>query len=240
MLRGAIFDVDGVLVDSHPLHMRTWKRFLLSVGQSVKDQDMEFILEGRKRGEILRHFLGDLTEEQVRVYGRQKDRFYQEESRTIEAMPAVREFIEQLDSQSIPMAVASCGEATRVNHIVGALALGKYFQVVVTGDDVSEGKPDPAIFKLAARRLNLDADSVLVVEDSVSGVRAAKAAGMKCLGITVPFRAQELIEAGVDRVVSSFCDVSLDSVRGLFHERFVDMSCTSPCECQSVVERRHP
>ena len=219
MLRGVIFDMDGVLVDSHPLHMRTWKQFLLSVGKSVSDQDLEFVLEGRKQRDILRHFLGELTEEQVRLYGEHKDKFYQEESAAIEAMPGVREFIEQLDRESIPMAVASCGRARRVTHILDILLLRKHFQVVVTGDDVQEGKPDPTIFNLTARRLNLDAESVLVVEDSVSGVRAAKAAGMKCLGITLPFRAQELIRAGVDRVLSSFCEASLDSVLELFQTR---------------------
>jgi beta-phosphoglucomutase len=219
MLRGVIFDMDGVLVDSHPIHMRTWKRFLFSVGLSVDDHNMEFILEGRKQGDILRHFLGDLCEEQVSMYGEQKDKCYREESRAIEAMPGVREFIEQLDRESIKMAVASCGGAKRVNHILDVLGLRKHFQVVVTGDDVSEGKPDPAIFKIAAKRLNLDGESVLVIEDSVSGVQAAKAAGMKCLGIAVPRRAQNLLKAGADRVVSSFCELSLESVRELFEER---------------------
>jgi len=219
MLIGVIFDMDGVLVDSHPIHMRTWKRFLFSVGLSVDDHNMEFILEGRKQGDILRHFLGDLCEEQVSMYGEQKDKCYREESGAIEAMPGVREFIEQLDRESIKMAVASCGGGKRVNHILDVLGLRKHFQVVVTGDDVSEGKPDPAIFKIAAKRLNLDGENVLVIEDSVSGVQAAKTAGMKCLGIAVPRGAQNLLKAGADRVVSSFCEVSLEGVRELFEER---------------------
>jgi beta-phosphoglucomutase len=240
MLSGVIFDMDGVLVDSHPLNMRTWKRFLLSIGQSVGDGDMEFILEGRKRGEILRHFLGELTEDQVQVYGRQKERFYREERGAIEPMPGIREFLEQLDRASIPMAVASCGGARRVNHILDVLSLRKYFQVVLTGDDVKEGKPDPAIFKLTAARLHLDVKNVLVVEDSVSGVRAAKAAGMKCLGIAIPFRAQELTKVGVDRALSSFCGVSLDSVRELFREPGVKYPTVAAFECDPIVERMPP
>ena len=177
---------------------------------------MEFILEGRKREDILRHFLGDLTQEQVRFYGEQKELLFREEARTIETIPAVREFLNQLRRAFIPMAVATCGGSGRVDYLLGALMLREYFQVIVTGDDVKEGKPDPAIFKEAARRLGQRAENLLAIEDSVSGVRAAKAAGMRCLGIAAPGRAQKLREAGGDWVLPDFLEASV----GFFCEHF--------------------
>ena len=152
MLKGLIFDLDGVLVDSHPVHTRAWKRLLLSIGKVANDQDMEFILEGRKREEILQHFLGDLTPEQVRLYGEQKELLFQDEAKTIGTIPGVREFLDQLGKASLPMGVATCGGSRRVNHLLGTLELRKYFQVVVTGDDVKEGKPDPKIYDEVAKR----------------------------------------------------------------------------------------
>jgi beta-phosphoglucomutase len=107
-MKGAIFDLDGVLVDSHPVHLRAWTRLLNSVGTTVTENDMSFILEGRKREEILQHFLGGLTEEQLDHYGWQKELFFQEESKNIETIPGVPEFLEKLAATSIPMAVASC------------------------------------------------------------------------------------------------------------------------------------
>jgi HAD superfamily hydrolase (TIGR01509 family) len=211
VLRGAIFDLDGVLVDSHPVHMRAWKRFLLGIRKTANDQNLEFILEGRKREDILRHFLGDLTEEQVRFYGLQKELLFREEAKTIKTIPGVREFLNQLHQASIPMAVATCGGSDRVGYLLGVLMLREYFQVIVTGDDVKEGKPDPTIFNEAARRVGLRAEDLLAIEDSVSGVRAAKAAGMKCLGIAVPARAQKLREAGADWVLPNFLEASVDS-----------------------------
>ncbi len=216
MLRGAIFDLDGVLVDSHPVHIRTWKRFLLAMGKTADEQDMDFILEGRKREDILRHFLGDLTQEQVRTYGEQKELLFRHEARTIGTIPGVREFLNQLQRASIPMAVATCGGRGRVDYLLDALGLRMYFQVIVTGDDVKKGKPDPAIFDEAARRLSLQAEDLLVVEDSISGVRAAKAAGMKCLGIAAQCRARPLVEAGVDYVISNFFDARVSEIRNAF------------------------
>src|SRR5438874_8978276 len=73
MLRAVIFDLDGVIVDSHPAHKQAWKTFLNSIGKEVTEQDLEFVVEGQKRETILRHFLGELTAQQVKQYGDLKD-----------------------------------------------------------------------------------------------------------------------------------------------------------------------
>jgi beta-phosphoglucomutase len=212
VLRGVIFDLDGVLVDSHPVHVRAWKRCLSSIGNTMSEHDMDFILEGRKREDILRHFFGELSEDQMQIYGQQKETLFREESKTIGTIPGVREFLDELANASITMAVASCGGGGRVHYLLDRLDLRKYFRVVVTGDEVAKGKPDPAIFRRAAAGLNILGKDLLVVEDSVSGVKAAKAAGMKCLGIAPPPRAQALIDAGVDFVLSDFLHTSVREV----------------------------
>lgn len=216
MLRGAIFDMDGVLVDSHPTHMRAWRRFFQSMGKSVSEQQMEFIHEGRKRGDILSYFLGDLSEEQIRRYGQQKDILFAEEMQTISTIAGVRELLEELAGASISMAVASCGSDKRVNYLLDVLELRKYFPVVVTGDDVTQGKPDPTIFRIARERIGVSKDDALCFEDSVSGVVAAKAAGMKCIGITDCARKDELIRAGADTVFPNFHSASVTELKMLF------------------------
>jgi beta-phosphoglucomutase-like phosphatase (HAD superfamily) len=92
----------------------------------------------------------------------------------------------------------------------------RYFQMVITGDEVVKGKPDPAIFLRAARSLRVGANETLVFEDSVSGVQAAKAAGMKCLGIAPPFRHHALLGAGADRVLANFHEASVGQLREFF------------------------
>ncbi|MGB8523752.1 MAG: HAD family phosphatase [Candidatus Acidiferrales bacterium] len=219
MMRGAIFDMDGVLVDSQPVHMRAWRRFFQSIGKPVAEKEMEFILEGRKREDILHHFLGELTAEQMLSPSRQKELLFREEASTIKTIPGIQSFLEQLVRASIRLAVASCGGSGRVHHLLGYLALRDYFQVVITGDQVREGKPDPTIFHKAAAELKTMPEEVLVVEDSIAGIQAAKAAGMKCLGIARSHRAQVLLEAGAYHVLPDFLSVSVEEFQELFTSR---------------------
>src|SRR5215467_4885400 len=160
MLTSAIFDMDGVIVDSHPAHIRTWKAFLLSLGKSVTDAELDFVRQGRKRQDILRYFLGELTDDQV---------------------------------------IAHC-------HV----------KAVVTGDEVMLGKPHPEIFHKAARQMHVHPAESIVFEDSVSGIQAAKAAGMKCVGIADRQQVPALMHAGADYVFPNFSGLSWITVQKLF------------------------
>ena len=216
MLKSVIFDLDGVIVDSHPAHMRAWKRFLVSVGKSPTEAELEFVRDGRTKEDILRHFLGDLDKDQIRAYGREKDLLFKEEAGSVSTVAGIRDLLNQLNRAGLPMAVASSGSSERVHYVLDLLGLGDYFATVVAGDEVANGKPDPAIFSKAAEKLQVSPDDSLAFEDSVSGVRAARAAGMKCLGIATPPRSQSLLEAGAHGVVSDFLGTSLSQIRKLF------------------------
>lgn len=216
MLRGLILDLDGVVVDSHPAHMRAWRLFLGSVGKEVPNQELEFVLEGLKREDILRHFLGDLTDEQVRHYGEQKEAHFKNiasEVKTIDGLPG---FLEQAASAGLAMALASSGSRSRVEYTLCQLDFKDRFRAVVTGDDVARGKPDPALFLLAADRMQVHPREILVCEDAVNGVEAAKAAGMRCLAIAANGRGPLLEKAGADRVVPDFSGTKLADLCGLF------------------------
>jgi len=215
MLRAAIFDMDGVIVDSHPVHKKTWRKFLESLGKEIDEEDLNFIMEGRKREEILRHFLGDLSNEQVRILGHQKEQFFREESADIKVIEGLREFLQQLSEAKIRLAVASSGSNGRVNYLLDSLNLRHYFQAIVTGDEVMYGKPDPAIFRMACDQLRAQPFETLVFEDSVSGITAAKAAGMKCVGVATNGIIGILVEAGADHIIPDFSAVPLDLMRQL-------------------------
>jgi beta-phosphoglucomutase len=216
MLHAVIFDMDGVIVDSHPIHKKTWRKFLELMGKKVSEKELNFIMEGRKRDEILRHFLGELSEEQIQNLVLQKEQMFLQESAAIQPINGLRPFLQELQTSGIRLAVASSGSAGRVNDMVLSLDLCRYFQAIVTGDQVAHGKPDPAIFRLASERLSVSPAETLVFEDSVSGVMAAKAAAMKCIGVATNGVVPMLLEAGADQIVSDFTTVSCDLVRQLF------------------------
>src|SRR6478609_4300440 len=105
MLSGIIFDFDGVIVDSHPVHLHAWKTFLLSKGRAVTDAELSFAREGAKREEILRHFLGGLTPEQTRSHGDEKDKLFQAQASELKLVRGFAEFLAQMEAAGLPSAV---------------------------------------------------------------------------------------------------------------------------------------
>jgi HAD superfamily hydrolase (TIGR01509 family) len=216
MLRAVIFDLDGVIVDSHPAHKQAWKAFLNSVGKEVTEQELEFVVEGQKRDAILRHFLGDLTLQQVKHYGALKDALLKDSLSEPKTVNGVDRFLEQIREAGLPMALASSASRSRVEFVLDRLNLKSDFQVVLTGDDVERGKPDPMIFCMTAVGLEVEACDILVCEDSVNGVEAARAAGMKCLAIAVNGRGPVLQKAGANLIAPDFTAMNLEELRQLF------------------------
>jgi beta-phosphoglucomutase len=218
MLRGVIFDLDGVIVDSHPIHKRAWKTFFYSLGKEVSDKDLDFVLEGNKRDDILRHFLGDITDQQVKDYGARKESFFKQSAQDLKTIDGFADFLGQIDRVHLPIALASSATRSRVHYMLDLLKLEGRFRAIVTGDDVTKGKPDPMIFRLAADALGIPPSQILVCEDSVNGVDAARKLGMKCLAIAANGRGTILKTAGADKVAADFTEVRLGDLLELFIE----------------------
>jgi beta-phosphoglucomutase len=216
MLRGVVFGMDGVIVDSHAAHRSAWKSFLESEGRAARDEDLDFILDGRKREEILRHFFGELTPEQIVEYGHRKDKLLRECGKRIQPILGVVEFLVHLSRAGIRIALATSGSRRRAYGTLEEHGLARYFHTVVTGDEVIVGKPDPAIYRLAAERMQESPQHLLAVEDAASGVKSARAAGMRCLGIANERRAALLRAAGAELVISDFRSLSFDQLENCF------------------------
>jgi HAD superfamily hydrolase (TIGR01509 family) len=219
MLKAIIFDMDGVLIDSHKAHKAAWRGFIHSLGKQISESELDFVLDGRKREEILSHFLGELSHEQLQEYGRLKDDCFQKNSSSIRVLPGLRKFLRALEREGIVKAVATSASLKRTNIMLEQLELRDHFRAIVTGSDVPNGKPDPAIFRIAAQRIGVAPAETLVIEDAVSGVRGAKAAGMRCLGVTSTKRFQQLRDAGADEVIRNFNEISVERLRSLFSEQ---------------------
>ena len=216
MLQAVIFDLDGVIVDSHLAHKQAWKSFLNSLGKEVTEQELEFVVEGQKREAILRHFLGDLSPNQIRHYGDAKNLFLRDAIPELKTVNGLSQFLRQVETARLPIALASSASRSRVELVLAQLNLKRSFKVVVTGDDVFQGKPDPAIFRIAAEGLSIEPRNILVCEDAVNGVEAAKAAGMKCLAIATDGRGPILEKAGADRIMPDFTSAKLEELCELF------------------------
>jgi len=214
-LHAVVFDMDGVLVDSHPAHRLAWREFLRTLGKEVTESELDFVLEGGKRDEILVHFLGPLTEAELRDYGRRKSDLFWRAASEVAPIPGVYEFIECVHRAGIPMAVATSASSSRTRSILKRLGLLAHFTAVVTGDEVRGGKPDPGIYLLACQRMNCPPSAAVAVEDAAAGVLAAKRAGLRCVAITKCGSEEKLTAAGADCVLPDFVNLTLQRLHSL-------------------------
>ena len=215
-IRGVVFDMDGVIINSHPAHRRAWKQFLRTVDRETTDEELDFILDGRKRDEILRHFLGDLSPEQIRAYGNRKDDMLRRLGNGTHPVEGVIKFLASLKRAGLCTGLATSAGRARTQGTLCELGLDSYFDAIVTGDEVETGKPDPLIYRLIAERMQEEPQHLIAVEDAVAGVKAATKAGMRCVGVAPAQRANGLRAAGANPVVPDFRSFSLSHLRACF------------------------
>ncbi len=195
--RGVIFDMDGVLVDSEPFICKAGCRMYAELGLQVRPEDfVPFVGMGENRylGGVAEkyHFPVDIDTIKKRTY----DIYLEIIRGALRPLPGVHEFIGRCRKLGKKLAVASSADRRKVEGNLREIGLAwESFDTLVVGEDVVRKKPDPEIFLLAAKRLNLPASECLVVEDAVSGVAAAKAAGTKCLALTTSFSREQLFGA---------------------------------------------
>jgi beta-phosphoglucomutase len=179
-----VFDMDGVLVDSNPTHVRAWEIFNRRYGLETTAA-MRQNMYGRRNDEIIRDFFGgDLAPEDVFARGAAKEELYREliADRMEEIlMPGIRAFLEF--HREDPLAVASNAEPANVEFTLERAGLRQFFRVVVDGHQVQHPKPHPEIYLRTAELLGIAPANCLVFEDSHSGVQAARTAGARVIGV---------------------------------------------------------
>jgi beta-phosphoglucomutase len=218
-LRGVIFDMDGVIVDSHSVHRQAWRLFFGTLGRQVPEAELDFILDGRKRDEILRHFLGDCRQPELEEFGRRKDCIFRQMHHEIAPVPGVVRLVHELHGNGMVLGLATSASRSRAHSTLIQLGLLDCFRAVLTGEDVLLGKPDATIYRLARERIEIAAERLLAVEDAISGIRAAVGAGIGCLGVALHELAENLTAAGAIHVVHDFESISVQDLEYILERR---------------------
>lgn len=204
---GVIFDMDGVLVDSRAAHLESWRQLAAEVGQNLTDQEIGSTF-GRTSRDIIRLLFDVQDDASIRRLDDRKEEIYRGLVRgRVPAMPGAVSFVIDCHKSSLRLAVGSSGPPENVRLVCGELGLSALFGAVVTGDDIEHGKPDPEVFLTAARRLQLEPQQCVVIEDAPVGVEAARRAGMKCVGLVGSY-GREAISGEADLVVDSFSELN--------------------------------
>lgn len=200
--KAVIFDMDGVIVDNQDYHHEAWMTFCMKYGITVEGDVSRYY--GQTNTDILTSiFPQDLNHQQLYEYAGEKEKLYQGlYEGNVEAADGLLELLSVLQHAGIKLGVATSAPKENVDFVLLNTNLRKYFDVVVDSSMVKKGKPDPEIYLKAAQSLGEKPEHCLVFEDSVSGLRSAKAAGMYVVAITTTNPRENLSEA--DQIIDHF------------------------------------
>jgi beta-phosphoglucomutase len=216
---GAIWDMDGTLVDTAELHFQAWEAVCRELGRDFSRADFAATF-GRRNPEIFTALFGDrLSAVEAAKWGDRKEELYRAAAgRGVELLPGVRALLEELHRAGFRQAIGSSAPRANLELILRLTGIERFFGAVIGMEETQRGKPDPQVFQVAAERLGVPAPRCVVLEDAVAGVQAARAAGMKCVAVRFVGHHPEaaLRQAGADLVVDSLAQVNAQAVLALF------------------------
>ncbi|MGR3809688.1 beta-phosphoglucomutase [Jiulongibacter sp. NS-SX5] len=215
MIKGFLFDLDGVIVDTAVFHYAAWRKMANELGFEISHEFNE-TLKGISRmdsiARILEHGGVSLSEEKTLELATKKNEWYVEmvDQMTEEhILPGIKELIAQIKASGLKMALGSASK--NAPRILDRIGLAADFDAIVDGNSVKKSKPDPEVFLKGAEALGLKNEECLVVEDAFAGIEAAHAAGMKAIGI-----GDEENLSNADLILASFENTKLDELLAKF------------------------
>jgi len=217
MLKAVIFDMDGVIIDSEPLHAQAAVNALNGIGVDISlpycygfiGSTTIFMLET-----IIRDFKLTLTtEELLELYKKAKHKLLLEEGYT--PVPYVKELIEKLHRYGYKLAIASSSTEKEIADVVNALGIKKYFHKLVSGTTVPHPKPAPDVFLKATKELGLSSKDCIIIEDSYNGVTAANAADIPVIGFINPNSGNQNLSAAAV-LIEGFDEITPDFIQNVY------------------------
>jgi beta-phosphoglucomutase family hydrolase len=209
---GAIFDWDGVIINSAAHHEVSWERLAKECGKTLPEGHFKRGF-GMKNEVIIPELLQWTTvPTEVRILSLRKEALYREivREKGIDPLPGVREFLQSLKENGIPCVIGSSTHRENVTTTLEVLGLEDFFADIVTAEDVKRGKPDPEVFLTAATRIDVAPMDAVVFEDALVGIAAAKAAGMRVVAVATTEPKDKLAHA--DWVVDRLDELSVQKL----------------------------
>jgi beta-phosphoglucomutase len=215
--KGAIFDLDGVLVDTVPLHFKAWKRMFGEYGKEFNFQDYKTKVDGIPRLDGARAILTDISQAELEKAAAKKQGYYLDflKDEGVDVYQTSVDLIRELRSRGIKIAVIS--SSRNCHFILEKAGILKLIDAEVNGNDITKGKPNPQIFLMALERLGLGADECVVFEDAILGVEAAKRANITTVGVDRHRDPERLKKA--DLIVEDLSEVNFEKLNSMISKK---------------------
>ncbi len=220
MLKGLLFDMDGVLVNNLEVHRAAFAEFFRRYGVERSFDELSRVF-GKGNDDIMGELMPKEVVERVgiRELGYEKEAIYREiYAPIIEPQPGLLAFLAEAEEAGLRSAVGSSGYRVNVDFVLEKCRIGRYFEAIVAGDEVTRCKPDPEIYLTAAAKLGLKPEECVVFEDAEAGIEAAKRAGIKVVALATTFSREFLEGTEADIIVDDFRDVSVAMLQQLLKQ----------------------
>lgn len=211
MIKAAIFDMDGVVVDNHQYHFKAWMAFSEKYKFKLDAEIYRDKFNGKTNADLFRMIFNNPSQEEMKNYAEEKEGMYQELYREhMVPHKGLVEYLEFLKKNRIKIALGTSAPTSNVDFTLDTLRLRHFFEVIVDGAQVERGKPDPQVYQLCAMKLGLDPKVCAVFEDSLAGLESGSRAGCKIVGVATSHKAFEL-EGMTSLIIHDFTEA-----KGLF------------------------
>lgn len=212
MLKAILFDLDGTLANTDPLHYETWKEILNNHGVIIDHNSYKQYISGRTNPAIIQDLLPQLSTTEAEELANYKEVKFREIALNLKPLTGLLEFIEWLENQKLQKAVVTNAPPENAEFMLDILQLTDTFPLVILGGVMTVGKPDPAPYKLCLEKLEISPEEAIVFEDSRSGIKSAVGAGIYTVGVASTHEPESLLEVGASIVINDFSDEKLQQL----------------------------
>jgi beta-phosphoglucomutase len=209
MLKALIFDMDGTLVHSDPVHLQAFAEILGPQGVEIDDELYRSSIIGHTNESIFASLLPDHGVDEHEKLADLKEAAFRRLALDLKPLDGLIDVLDWAEKNHLKLALVTNAPVLNATHMLDILGITERFQVKVTIEQVERGKPDPLPYLTALERLGLKAEEAIAFEDSPSGMRAAKAAGLFSFGVLTGLSADEMREVGADLTIETFRDQAL-------------------------------
>jgi HAD superfamily hydrolase (TIGR01509 family) len=210
MLTALLFDLDGTLADTDPIHFQTWQAVLQDYGLDIDRAFYQANFSGRLNAAIIQDLLPQLSPAEGEALGLYKEAEFRRQATTgLPRLAGLTELITWANDRALQQAVVTNAPISNAEFMLQVLGLVEQFPTVILGEELDRGKPDPLPYQVALDQLGVTATTALAFEDSPSGIRSAVGAGITTIGIATTHSPEELYAVGATLVIPDFADPRL-------------------------------
>ena len=211
---GLVFDMDGVIVDNHIFHYKSWQVLAKSYNLNLNEEDYRDHMNGRTIGEVVRFLQKDASAEEVKKIGIEKEAFYRNLYQPfLTPTKGLWGFLSNAQEHKIPMCIGTSAPEENVSFTINGLGIGHYFKTILDDRSVTKGKPHPDIYKKCAQSIGLPNEQCIVFEDALAGIEAGKAAGSKVIALATSHERKAI---NADLVINDFSEIDVQMLYDLF------------------------